>query len=51
MFYRSLLLIVIFFYSPAFSQEENDDDSDFSQPNANLQSEEILNVAYQKIQN
>ena len=40
MFYRSLLLIVIFFYSPAFSQEESDDDSDFSQPNADLQSED-----------
>ena len=40
MFYRSLLLIVIFFYSPVFSQEESDEDSDFSQPNADLQSED-----------
>ena len=48
MFYRSLLLIVIFFYSPAFSQEESDDDSDFSQPNADLQSEDNFECSLSK---
>ena len=48
MFYRSLLLLVIFFYFPVFSQDQSDDDSDFSQPNANQQTEEDLNVALSK---
>ena len=47
MFYRSLLLLVLFSF-PLFSQEESDDDIDFSQPNANQQSEENLECALSK---
>ena len=49
MFYRSLLLLQYFFIS-CFTQDQSDDDSDFSQPNANQQTEEDLNAPYQKIQ-
>ena len=48
MFYRLLLLLVIFFYFPVFAQEKDDDNSDFSQPNAKLQSEEDLECALSK---
>ena len=41
-------MIVILFYSSAFSQEENDDDSDFSQPNADLQSEDNFECSLSK---